>query len=342
MLEFVVLKNESELEKLNNWEISLSSKRDKKLFNEEREEVLSSYAGRQYRLYKRGHHNCPWEKFALSLLVICTLGIALSSKYVCNALFKGRVTKNFAVCINNISPQSAKHPEKESQSLSAMTKEQPVEPSLQIVPTTAKNQSPSAVEAKKNFSKADLYEKLYGAERFIYYLGGQENFEKLPTLDLAALGTIKIYIGNGQYIDRPAWAPLDYPDSISLTALEDINSDFIRGVNGLPGYEYLIVKYKDFYNSPGIFVFFSHNDNGHYGGCKIHGGGCATDLDSLMSDHLTYEVNDHNDSRNTRKLTSREKLRELFTKGTITGTNENYRNPVTACLKSRASEMVKV
>lgn len=135
------------------------------------------------------------------------------------------------------------------------------------------------------------------------------NIDKNPSVSLAStvtnalqgdkqiitLGTTKVYIGNDQYIDRPAWAPANYPDSVSLTALGNIDSDVIRGVNGLPCYEYLIVKYRDFNNRSGIFVLFFHKGNGQFGGCKVHGGGSA--INSFLYNFrpliLVYKNNVH-------------------------------------------------
>lgn len=287
MIDFKIINDASELNQ-EGWEISLTSKNDNKIFNEKGEEVQSTFEGRQYHLYKRGHMPSNWVTFGFILLVIFTLGTALANKYVFKSLIKGRATKYFAICVN-------------SSTLKTQNIEIHKEKTQQIL---------EATESKRKI----------GVETFSYFVGGQEIFEKLPQLDLNTLGTTKIHIGNGQYIDRPAWAPGDYPDCISIEELEKIDSDIIRGVNGFKDYEYLIVKYRDYFNSPGMFVFFCNNESGKLEGCNIHGGGDACGLDKSIY-VLACEVQDQT-TGSKRGLSSREKFRELFTSGVITGTKK--------------------
>lgn len=365
MLEFKIVKDINELNNLTNWEIPLNSKKENKLFNEKGQEVQSTFEGRHYRLYKRGHKPSGLEKFGLSLLVIFTLGIALASKYVYKSLFKGRVTKNFAICVNPASPQPTKQakekpqvskgsPQKTALSVAqepikiptqkeiplASTQQTPQSPREPIsaaqktdLPAEKTNQTQQTANVQQTDPAATEDKRQIGVETFSYFVGGRENFEKLPQLDFNTLGTTKVHIGRNEYIDRPAWAPGDYPDSISVTALENIDSDLIRGVNGLKNYEYLIIKHRDYAGRSGIFVLFCQNEDGQFGGCKIHNSGGGLELDTLLY-NMTCEVEDQTNPGNTRALNSKEKFRELFTKGTITGTNPNFKNQISLSLRS--------
>lgn len=341
MTNFKILNHIHELDQLSNWELSLSSKKEQKLFNEQGDEVPSTFAGRQYRLYKRGHSTSGWEKFSLALLIIFTLGIALASKYVFKAFIKGRETKNFAVCINDGDSQPSAQKGKERQGRVAnvdigssykipqqLTSALQADlPNMAILPqqvaATAQILSDVAEKAKQ-----------HGLERFSYFLGGRENFERLPQLDLSTLGTKKVFIGNGLFIDRPAWISGNYPDSIPVEVLQNIDADVIRGVNGLLGYEYLIVKYRDIDTIPGIYVLFCHNDTGQFGGCKIQGARGATALESSVIDYLTCKVEDPSNPGQTMDLSSRDKFKLLFTEGAVTGKNDNRKELVTVSLKS--------
>lgn len=189
----------------------------------------------------------------------------------------------------------------------------------------------AAAASAVSTAPAESHEK--GIEKFSYFLGGRDKFEALPTLNLSGLGLTSVCTGidrsgNPIMTLRPVFAPADYPDSIPLNVLYELG-DVTRGTNGLPGYEYLIVKYKDFRNHHAAFVLFCNNETGQFGGCKIHKSGVALDLDSALN-CIHLEVNG-------RKLESKDKFRELFTQGSFTGAHWNkadYPNPVTVRLEN--------
>jgi hypothetical protein len=158
--------------------------------------------------------------------------------------------------------------------------------------------------------------KQIGVKSFAYFVGGVDNFEKLPVLDFNTLGELSAWQGSS-----------GYPDSISIEALSKIDSDIIRGTNGINNYEYLIVKYKDHKNYPGIFVLFCHNETGQFGGCKIHGSGNAFNLDELIYGLMPEDSTDQT-------ICSKENFKKLFTNGIISGTNSSFQHKIKVSLKS--------
>lgn len=319
MIDFKIIINLDEASQ-KGWNISLISENDGKLFNERGQEVQSTFEGRKYSVFKRGHKPSSLEKFGLVLLTIFTVGIALANAYVFDSLVHGMATRNFAVCVP-ASPkpqaqmQAQAQPQPKPQGQAQAQPQLPKEPSVDIC---KEEKIPEIdLEAVERSRQIDV-------ELFSELLNGRENFEKLPLLNF-----------NGNLHPKYPLVTIKAGLSVINTSLREeiknINSDIIRGVTS-DSNEFLIVKFKDYRDRLGISVLMRGTKMDEFLGHSMY----SSEIEGVS---LVTWVNGleevQNETKGMQKPDEKEKFKELFAKGSITGSNPNFPKSVTISLASK-------
>lgn len=153
-----------------------------------------------------------------------------------------------------------------------------------------------------------------GMERLSDLVGGEEIFKSLPEFDFEA-----------------ATKRDGFPACISYLEFNEVKGDLIRGINGDPNYEYLIVKYRDSQKRPGIYIICSHKENDELSwGCP------AYDSQAFrLNEMILAFKSGTNDTLISEQEYKRIKYKELFTEGIITGFRSDLGGDIEVCLESK-------